>query len=80
MGVDMISLFKYISARRSLSEIKKTIKAMGGPDECSAVILAQYDFTELETKYYEHKMLSEIILSLLFVAVLVAAYGAYDGI
>lgn len=80
MGVNMTSLFKYLSARSSLVEIKKTIEAMGGRDECSPIILAQEEMTEGETTYYYYKFISDVIHSLVFVILLVASYGVYDGI
>ena len=61
-------------------EIKKTIEAMGGQDECSPIILAQEEMTEGETTYYYYKFISDIIHALIFVILLVASYGVYDGI
>lgn len=76
----MISLFKYFSARSSLKGINGTIRAMGGEDNCNVTLLAQRDMTEAETTYYWYRFISEVIYSMIFVAVLIVVYGVYDAI
>jgi hypothetical protein len=75
----MISFFRYLSARSHLKEINKTIEAMGG-DEAPPMLQAQRDITSDEVTYFFYETVASIIYSLLFIIILICAYGVYDGI
>lgn len=65
----MISLFKYISARQRFISSNQTIQMMGGEDECDSMLLAQNEMLHKEVTYFYYKFLSEVIYTLLFIAV-----------
>lgn len=74
----MINLFRYLSARRHLIEIDKTIDAMS--EAASPIIYAQRDMTQDEVTYFFYKTVADIIYSLLFILMLITSYGLYDAI
>jgi hypothetical protein len=76
----MISFFNYISARRRLIEVNKTIEAMGGEDEASPMLLAQRDITADEVTYFYYESISSVIYTLIFLVILIAGYGASDAL
>jgi hypothetical protein len=61
----MISLFKYISAKRRLSSSLDTITMMGGEDNCDAMTLAQTEMIYNEVTYFYYQMWKEVIYILL---------------
>ena len=75
-----MNFFNYISARRRLVEVNKTIKAMGGETECDAFLLAQRDMTSDEVTYFFYSTISDVIYTFIFLLILVAGYGASDAI
>ena len=75
-----MNLFNYLSARRRLVEINKTIEAMGGDDEASPMLLAQRDITSDEVTYFYYESISSVIYTLIGSIVLIMAYGVYEKI
>lgn len=76
----MISLFRYLNARSRLSGIRKTIKSLGGSDDCNPLLLAQEEMTENETTYYWYGFLSESIYTLIIASILISGYVLYEKI
>lgn len=72
----MISLFRYINTKRRLKEIKKTIDAMGG-DDAPPTLHAQYDMTYYETKYHKNSIISEFVITFIFIVVFILALDFY---
>ena len=75
-----MNLFNYLSARRRLVEINKTIEAMGGDDEASPMLLAQRDITSDEVTYFYYESISSVIYTLIFLLILIVGYGVSDAI
>jgi len=73
----MISLFKYISARRRLSSSLDTITMMGGEDNCDAMTLAQTEMIYNEVTYFYYQMWKEVIYILLLTAICGTMYIVY---
>ena len=73
----MISLFRYISARRRLSSSRDTIDMMGGEDMCDPMTLAQTEMIYNEVTYFYYQMWKEVIYILLLVAVCGTMYIVY---
>ena len=76
----MTAFFNYISARRRLIEINKTIDAMGGESESSPILLAQREMTADEVTFFFYKFISDVIYTLIFVLMMITSYGIYDAI
>ena len=64
----MISLFKYISARRRLVESNRTIDQMGGKEHCHPFLLAQNEMISNEVTYFYYRFWAEIMYTLLLSA------------
>ena len=75
-----MNLINYLSARKHLIEINKTIEAMGGEDEASPMLLAQRDITSDEVTYFYYETISSVIYTLIFLLILIVGYGASDAI
>lgn len=75
-----MNFFNYISARRRLIEVNKTIEAMGGDEESSPWLLAQRDITADEVTYFYYQSISDVIYTLIFLLILIAGYGVSDAI
>jgi len=61
----MISIIHWISAKRRLTEVQKTIIMLGGEHDASEVpvqILAQREMIEREVNYYETSALTWICI------------------
>ena len=69
----MMCYLHYVSAKRRLAEVEKTITMLGGEREAPPMILAQRDMIRLEKKYYEDRMYGLFLLSIL--AFFVCAMG-----
>jgi len=74
-----MNFINYLSARKHLKEINKTIEVMGG-DDASSILLAQRDMTEDEVTYFYYKSISDVIYTLIFLLILITGYGATDAI
>ena len=74
----MFPLFKYLSARKHLIEIDKTIEAMG--EAASPILYAQRDMTQDEVTYFFYETVASVIYSLLFIIMMITSYGLYDAI
>lgn len=72
----MFSLLNFISSSQRLKESHKTIRMMGGPEECNSMVLAQHEMIELEVNYYrgESKKSGVIFVVLMFIAAGVLLY------
>ena len=75
----MKSLFRFISAKRRLEEITKTIEAMGGED-APPTLHAQYDMTKMESKYYKKMAAYEFFVSVIFIITIAIAIDIYNKI
>jgi hypothetical protein len=51
----MIPYYNYYDATQRLKGTEMTIDAMGGPDECPDMVVAQKEFLELEVEYYKQQ-------------------------
>ena len=74
-----MNFVNYLSARKHLKEINKTIEVMGG-DEASPMLLAQRDMTQDEVTFFYYQSISDVIYTLLFLIILIVGYGAADAI
>ena len=73
----MMSVIHWISARRRLTEVNKTVIMLGGEYSDKDVpiqILAQRDMIKREVKYYEDKAGMFILLSIFGTIVSLALY------
>jgi len=75
-----MNFWNYLVARRSLIEVNKTIKALGGDEESPPMLLAQRDITENEVTYFFYQSISDVIYTCIFLLILIAGYGAADAI
>jgi hypothetical protein len=74
-----MNFINYLSARKHLKEINKTIEVMGD-DDASFMLLAQRDMTEDEVTYFYYKSISDVIYTLIFLLILITGYGVTDAI
>lgn len=73
----MMSIIHWISARRRLTEVNKTVIMLGGEYSDKDVpiqILAQRDMIQREVKYYEDKAGMFILLSIFGTIISLALY------
>ena len=73
----MMSIIHWISARRRLTEVNKTVIMLGGEysdKDVPVQILAQRDMIQREVKYYEDKAGMFILLSIFGTIVSLALY------
>lgn len=73
----MMSVIHWISARRRLTEVNKTVIMLGGEysdKDVPVQILAQRDMIQREVKYYEDKAGMFILLSIFGTIVSLALY------
>jgi len=65
----MFSILNFISSSQRLKESHKTIRMMGGPEECNSMVLAQHEMIALEVDYYrgESKKFGVIFVALMFI-------------
>lgn len=73
----MMSVIHWISARRRLTEVNKTVIMLGGEysdKDVPVQILAQRDMIKREVKYYEDKAGMFILLSIFGTIVSLALY------
>jgi len=75
-----MNFINYISARRRLIEVNKTIEAMGGDEESPPLLLAQRDITIDEVTFFYYQSISDVIYTLIFLLILILGYGAADAI
>jgi len=66
----MLSIFHYWSAKDRLKEANKTVLMMGGPDECTPMILAQREMIQLEMEYYKEEAVNTFWLTIKLIAVI----------
>jgi hypothetical protein len=48
----MLAFIHYISAHQRLRESAKTIRLLGGEEDCNDMLLAQHEMIKLEKEYY----------------------------
>lgn len=75
-----MNFFNYLSARRRLIEVNKTIEAMGGDEESPPLLLAQRDITTDEVTFFYYQSISDVIYTFIFLLILILGYGASDAI
>ena len=75
-----MNFLNYLSARRRLIEVNKTVEAMGGDEEASPMLLAQRDMTADEVTFFYYESISDVIYTFIFLLILIVGYGASDAI